>query len=70
MRCRASRPSRRASTPATDLAPLAQTNVESLKEFAFFTFAKANGKKQKFGEPVDYYLDHKNGVLMLHFICR
>ena len=28
------------------LAPLAQTNVESLKEFAFFTFAKADGKKE------------------------
>ncbi|MFC0241025.1 DUF1007 family protein [Rhodopseudomonas telluris] len=50
-----------------DLAPLAQTNVESLKEFAYFTFAKVNGKKQKFGEPVDYYLTHKDGVLMLHF---
>ena len=31
-----------------DLAPLAQTNVESLKEYAFFTFAKAAGKKQRF----------------------
>ena len=30
-----------------ELAPLAQTNVESLKEFGFFTFAKADGKKQK-----------------------
>ena len=28
-----------------ELAPLAQTNVESLKEFGFFTFAKADGKK-------------------------
>src|SRR3954451_11826792 len=32
------------------LAPLAQTNVESLKEFGFFTFAKADGKKEKFLE--------------------
>jgi ABC-type uncharacterized transport system substrate-binding protein len=31
-----------------ELAPLAQTNVESLKEFNFFTFAKADGKKTKF----------------------
>ena len=37
-----------------ELAPLAQTNVESLKEFGFFTFAKADGKKEKFQEPVDY----------------
>ncbi|MGP9814632.1 DUF1007 family protein [Rhodopseudomonas sp. NSM] len=50
-----------------ELAPLAQTNVESLKEFAFFTFAKAEGKKQKFNEPVDYYLDVNNSVLTLHF---
>src|SRR6202790_1813656 len=38
-----------------ELKPLAQTNVESLKEYAFFTFAKADGKKEKFQEPVDYY---------------
>jgi ABC-type uncharacterized transport system substrate-binding protein len=51
-----------------DLAPLAQTNVESLKEFGFFTFAKADGKKAKFNEPIDYYLDYKDSVLTLHFI--
>jgi ABC-type uncharacterized transport system substrate-binding protein len=50
-----------------ELAPLAQTNVESLKEFGFFTFAKADGKKHKFLEPVDYYLEHKDGALVLHF---
>jgi ABC-type uncharacterized transport system substrate-binding protein len=50
-----------------ELAPLAQTNVESLKEFAYFTFAKADGKKQKFLEPVDYYLDYDNTALTLHF---
>src|ERR1700741_3075206 len=40
-----------------ELAPLAQTNVESLKEYAYFTFARADGKKERFNEPVDYYLD-------------
>jgi ABC-type uncharacterized transport system substrate-binding protein len=50
-----------------ELAPLAQTNVESLKEFGFFTFAKAEGKKEKFLEPVDYYLEHRDGALVLHF---
>jgi ABC-type uncharacterized transport system substrate-binding protein len=50
-----------------ELAPLAQTNVESLKEFDFFTFAKADGKKEKFLEPVDYFLEHKDGALTLHF---
>jgi ABC-type uncharacterized transport system substrate-binding protein len=50
-----------------ELAPLAQTNVESLKEFGFFTFAKADGKKEKFQEPVDYFLEYKGGLLVLHF---
>jgi ABC-type uncharacterized transport system substrate-binding protein len=50
-----------------DLAPLAQINVESLKEFGFFTFAKADGKKQKFEEPVDYFLEYKDALLTLHF---
>jgi ABC-type uncharacterized transport system substrate-binding protein len=50
-----------------ELGPLAQTNVESLHEFAFFTFAKADGKKQKFNEPVDYYLEYKDTALTLHF---
>jgi ABC-type uncharacterized transport system substrate-binding protein len=50
-----------------ELAPLAQTNVESLKEFGFFTFARVEGKKQKFLEPVDYFLEYKGGFLVLHF---
>ena len=50
-----------------ELGSLAQTNVESLKEYAFFTFAKADGKKQKFQEPVDYYLEYKDTALTLHF---
>jgi ABC-type uncharacterized transport system substrate-binding protein len=50
-----------------ELAPLAQTNIESLKEFAYFTFPKADGKKGKFLEPVDYFLEYKDGLLVLHF---
>ena len=50
-----------------ELAALAQTNVESLKEFGFFTFAKADGKKEKFLEPVDYFLEYKDAALTLHF---
>jgi ABC-type uncharacterized transport system substrate-binding protein len=50
-----------------ELSSLAQTNVESLKEFAYFTFAKADGKKEKFEEPIDYYLEYKDAVLTLHF---
>jgi ABC-type uncharacterized transport system substrate-binding protein len=51
-----------------ELAPLAQTNVESLKEFGFFTFARADGRKQKFLEPTDYFLEYKDAVLTLHFV--
>ena len=50
-----------------ELSSLAQTNVESLKEFKFFTFAKADGKKEKFEEPVDYFLEYKDAALTLHF---
>jgi ABC-type uncharacterized transport system substrate-binding protein len=50
-----------------ELAPLAQTNAESLKEYAYFTFARADGKKEKFIDPVDYYLDYKDTHLTLHF---
>jgi ABC-type uncharacterized transport system substrate-binding protein len=51
-----------------ELAPLAQTNIESLKEFGYFTFAKADGKKERFLEPVDYYLEFKDSALTLHFM--
>src|SRR3954454_1841173 len=50
------------------LAPLAKDNVENLKEFGFFTFAKADGKKQKFEEPIDYFLEYKDDALTLHFM--
>jgi ABC-type uncharacterized transport system substrate-binding protein len=50
-----------------ELAALAQTNVEALKEFGFFTFARADGRKQRFEEPVDYYLEYGDSRLTLHF---
>lgn len=51
-----------------ELAPLADTNVEALKEYAYFTYARADGgKKEKFSEPVDYFLDYRDGQLTLHF---
>lgn len=54
-----------------ELKPLAQTNVESLKEYGFFTFAKigpkGSQKKEKFNDPVDYYLEYKDAALTLHF---
>jgi ABC-type uncharacterized transport system substrate-binding protein len=54
-----------------ELDPLAKVNVESLKEYAYFTYAKVNGKRRRdaFLDPVDYYLDYdpKETVLTLHF---
>src|SRR5215468_1136567 len=53
-----------------ELAPLAEVNVTSLKEYDYFTYAKANGKKLEFNDPqAGYYLDYntKDTVLTLHF---
>ena len=50
-----------------ELAPLAQVNVDSLKDFDYFTYAKANGKKAPFEGPTDYWLEYKDSVLVLHF---
>ncbi len=44
---------------AIDLAPLAKTNVESLAEFEYFTFAKVNGHLLKFGAPINYTLEER-----------
>jgi ABC-type uncharacterized transport system substrate-binding protein len=54
-----------------ELQPLAKVNIESLKDFGYFTFAKIDGKRQKdaFTAPVNYWLDYdpKAKVLTLHF---
>ena len=50
-----------------ELAPLARTNAESLKEFGYFNFARADGKKVKFDEPVDYFMEYAHSRLTLHF---
>jgi ABC-type uncharacterized transport system substrate-binding protein len=39
-----------------ELAPLAKTNVESLKDFEYFTVAKTGPKYYEFGPPQDYEL--------------
>lgn len=53
-----------------ELAPLAKVNVESLKEFDYFTFVHLAGeddKLLKLKPPVDYWIDYDNSVLTLHF---
>jgi ABC-type uncharacterized transport system substrate-binding protein len=50
-----------------ELQPLAEVNVTSLKEYDYFSYAKANGTKTPFTDPVDYYLELKSELLTLHF---
>ena len=50
-----------------ELAELAKVNIDGLKEFAFFTHAFLGGRKLATGEASDYWLEHKRGLLSLHF---
>ena len=50
-----------------ELQGLAEVNVSSLKEFAYFTIARADGKKFTLADPKDYWLEHKDGALTLNF---
>ncbi len=48
-----------------ELAPLAKTNVESLAEFDYFTYAKAANQKIEFEAPVDYSLEQREDKLVV-----
>ena len=48
-----------------ELAPLAKSNVESLAEFDFFTYAKAASAKIEFGTPIDYSLEQREDKLVV-----
>jgi ABC-type uncharacterized transport system substrate-binding protein len=51
-----------------ELAPLAKVNIESLKEYDYFTYAMADGTKTPMNDPLpDYWLDYKDQILTLHF---
>jgi ABC-type uncharacterized transport system substrate-binding protein len=51
-----------------ELAPLAKVNVESLKDYGYFTYATADGAKAPLADPLpDYWLDYKDEILTLHF---
>ncbi|KAF2990671.1 DUF1007 family protein [Methylocystis sp. MJC1] len=51
-----------------ELAPLAKTNVESLAEFDYFTYAKQNGAKAAFKPPEGVYLEaNDKKIVTLHF---
>jgi len=50
-----------------ELAELAKVNIDGLKEFGYFTYPIVDGKDIKIQDPSDYWLEHKDGVLSLHF---
>ncbi len=51
-----------------ELAPLAKVNVESLKEYDYFTYATADGVKVPMTDPLpDFYLDYQDQILTLNF---
>jgi ABC-type uncharacterized transport system substrate-binding protein len=50
-----------------ELTELAEVNVTSLKEFGFFTFPQIAGQRVECDQPKDYWLEHKDGMLTLHF---
>ena len=50
-----------------ELAELAKVNIDGLKDFSYFTYAFRAGQKLGTGEARDYWLEHKGGLLSLHF---
>ncbi len=52
-----------------ELEPLAKVNVDSLKEFAYFTFVRLDGDEKflPLKPPVDYWVEYDDTVLTLHF---
>lgn len=50
-----------------ELADLAKVNVESLHEYAFFSFIRKGKEQSEFGAVKDYWLSHDGKNLTLHF---
>jgi ABC-type uncharacterized transport system substrate-binding protein len=52
-----------------ELKELADVNVQSLREYGFFTFPKIGKKDVEGLQPVDYFIEYnkENGMLTLHF---
>ena len=51
-----------------ELEPLAKVNIESLKEYDYFTYVTADGQKAELTDPAPgYWLDYNNQILTLHF---
>ena len=50
-----------------DLQPLAQINMDSLKEYHFFTSVVAGGSSAELGAPTDYWDEFTDEKMKLHF---
>lgn len=50
-----------------ELAELAQINMDGLKDFNYFTFAKLGDKDLAFKPPAEPWLEYNNGILRLHY---
>jgi ABC-type uncharacterized transport system substrate-binding protein len=50
-----------------ELAELAQTNIDGLKDFGYFTVARLGAADLKFSAPKNYWLEHTHDILKLHF---
>jgi ABC-type uncharacterized transport system substrate-binding protein len=50
-----------------ELASLAQVNVESLSEYAYFTYLRKGKEASEFSAAKDYFLAHDGKALTLHF---
>jgi ABC-type uncharacterized transport system substrate-binding protein len=50
----------------TELAELAQVNIDGLKEFDYFVFPKLGAAPLALAPPKDYWLEYINGELSLH----
>lgn len=50
-----------------ELQPLAKINVESLKDYEYFTFVKAAGKRVGFKIPTEYWLQMSDAYLTLFY---
>jgi len=49
------------------LQPLAKVNVDSLKDYDYFSYLRIGGKRYGFKLPTDYWLQMDNGQLTLFF---
>lgn len=50
-----------------ELSELATVNIEGIRDFNYFTDVRLSDKQLSVKERDDYWLEHKDGVLTLHF---